>query len=117
MMVGFPQMVRPALSDGRQSHVQCVSMGLGVGGACTGKHSFLIAGGKVSLLWCGEYSMVAHPFSSTLSNTGALSLLKIQLFCQVPSGVAFCSPALSVLLPPPTMLCFLDSQEVSALPI
>ena len=61
--------------------------------------------------------MGAHRFSSTLPNTGALSLLQIQLLCQVPPDVAFCSPALSVLLPPPTMLHFLDSQEVSAPPI
>ena len=86
-------------------------------GGYTGKHSFLMAGGQVSSLWCVEYSMTAHSFSSTLPNTGALSLLRIQLFCQVPSDVAFRSPALNVLLPPPTTLCFLDSQAVSALPI
>ena len=49
--------------------------------------------------------------------TGALSLLQIQLFCKVPSDVAFRSPALSVLLPPPMMLSFLDSQAVSAPPV
>ena len=76
------------------------------GGGITGKHSFLIAGGQVSSLWCGEYSMAADPFSSTLPNTGALSLLHIQLFCQVPSDVAFRSPALSVLLPPPRCSAF-----------
>ena len=70
-------------------------------GGCTGKHSFLIAGGQVSSLWCGEYSTMAHPFSSPLPNTGVLSLLQIQLFSQVPSDVAFYSPALSVLLPSP----------------
>ena len=92
-----------------------VCLGYGEGG-CTGKHSFLIAGRQVSSLWCGEYSMVAHLSSSPLPNTGALSLLQIQLFSQVPSDLAFYSPAFSVLLPPPTMLCFLVSQAVSALP-
>ena len=53
--------------------------------------------------------MVAHPFSSPLPNTGALSLLQIQLFSQVPSDVAFHFLAISILLP--------DSQAVSALPI
>ena len=67
----------------------------------------------MSSLWCGEYSMVAHPFSSTLPNTGALSLLQIQLFCQVPSDVAFHSPALSILLPSRTRLHFLESHAIS----
>ena len=53
--------------------------------------------------------MVAHSFSSTLPNSGALSLLQIQLFSQVPSDVAFHFLAISILLP--------DSQAVSALPI
>ena len=60
--------------------------------------------------------MVAQPSSSPLPNTGALSLLQIQLFSWVPYDVAFNSPALTVLLPPPMMLHFLDSQAVSALP-
>ena len=58
--------------------------------------------------------MVAHPSFTPLPNTGTLSLLQIQLFSQVPSDVAFHFPALSVLLPPPTTLCFLVSQAVSA---
>ena len=78
------------------------------------KHSFLIAGRLVSLLWRGEYSMVAHPFFSPLPKTHALSLLQIQLFSQVPSYVAFHIPAVNILLPPPTTLCFLVSQAVSA---
>ena len=82
-----------------------------------GKHSFLRASGQLSSLWCGEYSMVSHPTSSPLPNTGTLSLLQIQLFSQVPSDLAFHSPALSVLLLPPSMLAFLVSQAVSALPI
>lgn len=61
--------------------------------------------------------MVAHPSSSPLPNIGALSLLQIQLFSQVPSDMAFHSPALCVLLPPRVILHFLDSQAVSALPI
>ena len=44
--------------------------------------------------------MLAHPSSSPLPNTDALSLLQFQLFCQVPSDEAFSSSALSVLLPP-----------------
>ena len=50
--------------------------------------------------------MVAHPSSSPL-NTGALSLLQNQTFSQIPSVVAFHSPALSILLPLPMMHCFL----------
>ena len=65
---------------------------------------------QASELWCGVVS-------STLPNTGTLSLLQIQLFCQVTSDMAFCYSALSVLLPPPATFRFLDLQEVSALPI
>ena len=60
--------------------------------------------------------MVAHPSSSPLPNTGALSLLWFHLFSQLPSVVAFHSPALSVLLPPPMILHFLIPQAVSVLP-
>ena len=60
--------------------------------------------------------MAAHPSSSPLPNTGALSLLWIRLFLLVLSDVAFHSSALSVLLPPPMTLCFLVSQAVSTLP-
>ena len=67
VVVIFLQMVRPALRDGRQPQVRCAH---GVGG-CTGKHSFLIAGGQVSSLWRGEYSMGAHLFFSPLPNTSA----------------------------------------------
>ena len=59
--------------------------------------------------------MAVHPSSSPLPNTDALSLLKIQLFSQVPSDVAFQPPTLSILLPAPAMLSFLTSQAVSAL--
>ena len=65
---------------------------------------------QASELWCGVVS-------STLPNTGTLSLLQIQLICQVPSDVAFHFPVLSVLPPPPATLCFLDSQALSAPPI
>ena len=60
--------------------------------------------------------MVAYPSSSALPSTGALSLLWFHLFSQLPSVVAFHSPALSVLLPPPVMHCFLVPQAVSAPP-
>ena len=60
--------------------------------------------------------MAACPSSSPLPNTGALFLLQVQLFSQVPSVVAFHSPALSVLLPPTTTYRFLISQAVSAQP-
>ena len=60
--------------------------------------------------------MVACPYSFPLPNTGALSLLWVPIFSQVPSVVAFHSPALSVLLPPPAMHCFLTPQAVSTSP-
>ena len=47
--------------------------------------------------------MVAHPSSSPLPNTGALFLLQIQLFSQVPSDVAF--------HPQPLAYCFLHLQR------
>ena len=60
--------------------------------------------------------MLAHLSSSPLPNTGTLSLLWVQIFSQVPSVVAFYSPALSILLPPPQMHRFLVPQAVSTLP-
>ena len=60
--------------------------------------------------------MAARPVASPLPNTGTLSHLRVQLFSQVPSVVAFHSTALSVLLPPPVMHCFLVPQAVSAPP-
>ena len=60
--------------------------------------------------------MVAHPSSSPLPDSGTLSLLWVQTFSWVPSVVAFHSPAISLLLPPPTMHCFLVPQAVSTLP-
>ena len=60
--------------------------------------------------------MVAYPSSSPLPNTAALSLLPVQTFSWVPSVVAFHSPALSVLLPPPMILHFLIPQAVSTPP-
>ena len=59
--------------------------------------------------------MVAYPSSSALPSTGALSLLWFHLFSQLPSVVAFHSPALSVLFPPPMMHRFLTPQAVSTL--
>ena len=113
-VVGFLQVVRPSLWDGRQPQARC-ACGVGVGG-CTGKHCFLLAGRQVHLLWHKEYYMAVHPSSSALPNTGTLSLLWVQLISQVPSVVAFQSPALSVLLPPPMTPCFLIPQAVSVLP-
>ena len=96
----------PAFPDGRQPHVgTCVRGGRG---GCTGKHSFLIAGGPVSSLWHGEYSMGPNP------SLPSPTLVQTQLFSQVPADVAFHFPALSILLPPPAMFCFLVSQAVSA---
>ena len=60
--------------------------------------------------------MVAHPSSFPLPNTGALSLLRVQIFSQVLSVVAFHSPALGVLLPPPTEHLCLIPQAVSTPP-
>ena len=60
--------------------------------------------------------MVACPSFSPLPNTGALSLLWVQLFSWVPSVVAFHSQAFSVLLPPPMTHHFLIPQAVSAPP-
>ena len=60
--------------------------------------------------------MAACSSSSPLPNTGALSLLLVQLFSQIASVVAFHSPALSVFLPPPTTNRFLTPQAVSTLP-
>ena len=74
-VVSFPRVVRPALWDGRWPQVRCTH-GRG-GGGCTGKHYSLLAGRQVSLLGHKEYSMEAHPSSSHLSNTGALSLLQV----------------------------------------
>ena len=59
---------------------------------------------------------MAYHSSSPLLNTGSSSLLWIQLFSQVPSVVAFHSPALSILLTPSATHCFLIPQAVSAQP-
>ena len=68
VVVGFWQLLRPALTDGRQPQVWCVRNGWS---ECTGKQNFLIASRPVSSLWCGENFMGAHPFFSPLPNTGA----------------------------------------------
>ena len=60
--------------------------------------------------------MVVCLSSSLLPRTGALSLLWVQTFW-VPSAVAFHSPALSILLPPPTMHHFLVPKTDFTLPI
>lgn len=66
---GFQQLLRPALLDGRWPQIHCVCKGWQ--GGCTGMHSFLIAGGPVSSVWHGKYSLGAHPFFSPLPSTGA----------------------------------------------
>ena len=77
---------------------------MGVGErVCAGKLCSLLAVWQVHRLGHKEFSIVARPSSSPLSNTGALSLLQVQTFSQAPSVVAFCSPTLSILLPPPMM--------------
>ena len=58
----------------------------------------------------GVFSSSPHP------NTGALSLLQPQTFSRVPSVVAFHSPAVRALLPPPMTHCFLTPQAISTLP-
>lgn len=83
--------------------------GRGWGAECTGKHSFLIASRPVSSLWRGEYYMGATP-----SSLPSPTLAQTWLFSQVPCDMTFHFPALSVLLPPPAMLCFLVSQGVPA---
>ena len=113
-MDGFLQVVRPVLRDGRWCLARCVQDG---GGGCDGKLCSLLVGGQMCMLGCKECYMVGQHSSSSHPNTGALSLLQIQLFSQVPFDVAFHSPALNILLPPPAMLHFLDSQAVSDLPI
>ena len=85
-------------------------------GRCTRKLCSLIAGRQACMLGCKEYSMVASPFFSPFPNNGTLSLLWVQTFYQVPSVVAFHSPSLSVLLPPPVMHCFLIPHAVSTPP-
>ena len=87
----------------------------GWGRECAGKLCTLLAGGKFCLLGCKEYSMVAHPSSSPQANPGALSLLLVQTFSQVPSVVVFHSPALSLLLSPPMTHHFLIPQAISTL--
>ena len=75
-VVGFQQLLRPASQmAGSPRPRESVGGGGGGGRGCTGKHSFLIASGPVSLLWHGEYSMGTHPFFSPLPNLGADSAL------------------------------------------
>ena len=113
-VVGFPRVVRPALQDGRQPQVRHTCW-VGEWG-CTERHCSLLAGKQACLLGCKEYSIADRPSSSRLPNTGTLSLLRVQIFSQVPSVVTFHPPALSILLPPPTMHHFLVPQAVSTPP-
>ena len=97
------------------------------GGLRSGEHG--VEGGRIhweallSASWWASALAVAQgvfcgslPLLLPLPNTGALSLLWVQLFSQILSVVSFHSPALSILFPPPTMHHFLVPQEVSALP-
>ena len=96
---GFLRVARPVLQDGRWP----LAMSAGVEGGGMHWEELLIAGGQARSLGCKEYSMAARPSSSPLPNTGALSLLWVQTFSQVPSAVAFHTPGLSVPLPQPPM--------------
>ena len=113
-VVGFPDSGE-ASPLGWTGSLRSGTCGVGEGGRI-GKHCSLLPGGQTCSLGHKEYSVVARPFSSPLRNTGALSFLRVQLFSQVPSVVAFHSPALSILLPPATMHHFLVPEAVSTPP-
>ena len=85
-------------------------------GGCTREHCSLLAGRQACSLGPKDYSMAVYPSSSPLPNIGALSLLRVQIFSQVPSVMAFHSTALSMLLPPPATHSFLVPQAVSTPP-
>lgn len=85
-------------------------------GGCAGMFSSGLAGRQTHTLVCKEYSMAALPSPHPLPNNGTLSLLWVQTFSPLPSVVAFHSPALSILLPPPVTHHFLVPQAVSATP-
>ena len=94
-VVGFRQLLRPALLDGRQPQVGRERRGWrGWGRGCTGKHSFLLASGPVSLLWRG--GILWGPTPSSLPSPARV---QTRLFSQVPSDAAFHFPAPGVLLP------------------
>ena len=78
--------------------------------------ALLSASWRASTLAGAQVFYGAPPPSSPLPNTGNLSLRRVQLFSQVSSVVAFHSPVLSILLPPPAKHCFLIPQTVSAPP-
>ena len=59
--------------------------------------------------------MLAYPSSSPFPNNCTLSLLWVGTFSWVPSAVAFHSPALSVLLPLPSVHRSLFPKAVSTL--
>ena len=112
---GKPQrcLVRPAYRDGRCILARHVMDGEG---EFTGKPCSLLAGRQACSLRYKEYTMVAHPSSFPLPNTGTLSLLWVQTFSQIPSVVSFHSPALDVLFPSTSMHHFLVPQVVSTCP-
>ena len=71
--------------------------------------SSLWSGGQACILGPKEFSMVACPSSSPLPNSGALPLLQVWTFSQVPSALAFHSPSLRIPLPLPAAHCSLVS--------
>ena len=98
--------------DGRQ--LLSLSM-WGGWGDVLGMLCSLLAGRQAHMLEDKDYSMAALS-SSPLPNNGALSLLRFPTFSQVPSVMAFHSPAYSVSLSPPTEHHFPVPQAVSTLP-
>ena len=76
-------------------------------GVAPGTLSSLQASRHVCMLGHKVSSMAAHLSSSPLPNNGSLSLFGVWTFSRVPSAMAFHSPALSLLLPRPTVYHFL----------
>ena len=57
--------------------------------------------------------MGSIPWGPPPSSLPSPTLVQTQIFSQIPCDVTFHFPALSILLPPPAVLCFLVSQAVS----
>lgn len=106
---GFLRLVRPVCWDGRWLVARHVR----------GRGGEMLWEALLSACWWASTHAGAqgvfyggYPFSSSLPNTGTLSLLWVQTFSWVPSVVAFHSPGLSLLLPLPTAHHFLIPQAV-----
>ena len=112
-VVGFPQVVRPALRDGRRPQVKHT---VGRGG---GIHwvALLSARRQASVL-AGVQGVFYGSPPLLLSPPQHWHLVSpwVRLFSQVPPVVAFQSPALSILFLPTMMHCFLVPQAISELP-